>query len=223
MISKKKTFFAGITFVIAFIIWTFLVLIIDVKSIGPNNSSVGFAWINGYFHNKIGVNMTLYVITDWLGFVPIIIAFSFAILGLLEWIKRKSLLKVDYSILILGIFYIVVIGIYVLFEMIVINYRPILINGYLEASYPSSTTMLTICVMPTALIQYKYRIKNKILRRVIIHIIAIFTVFMVIGRLISGVHWITDIIGGAIVSTGLVLIYCSICKLYNSQQKKTDK
>jgi undecaprenyl-diphosphatase len=173
---------------------------------------VGFATLNGYVHNLTGVNMSLYVVTDWFGLVPIGVAFGFAVLGLVQWIKRKSLLKVDRSILTLGGFYIVVMAVYILFEIVVINYRPTLINGYLEASYPSSTTMLVMCVMPTAMMQLRTRIKNDLFRRCVMLAIAVFIAFMVIGRLVSGVHWITDIIGGAWFSTAIVLMYYSISK-----------
>ena len=193
-----------------FVLWTVLVCFVDVRAIGPQESSVGFATLNGYIHDLTGVNMRLYVITDWLGLVPIGVAFGFAVLGLVQWIKRKSLLKVDRSILTLGGFYIVVMAVYILFEIVVINYRPTLINGYLEASYPSSTTMLVMCVMPTAMMQLRTRIKNDLFRRCVMLVIAVFIAFMVIGRLVSGVHWITDIIGGALFSTAIVLMYYSI-------------
>lgn len=85
---------------------------------------------------------------------------------------------------------------YFLFEKVVINYRPVLIEGVLEASYPSSTTMLTPCVIPTAILQFKSRIKNVAIRKTVLTVLAIFAAFMVIGRLISGAHWLTDIIGG---------------------------
>ena len=196
---------------ISFVLWTVLILFVDVRAIGPEGSSVGFASLNGFVHNITGVNMSLYVITDWLGLVPIGVAFGFAVLGLVQWIKRKSLFKVDRSILALGGFYIIVMAVYVLFEIVVINYRPTLINGYLEASYPSSTTMLVMCVMSTAMVQFRTRIKNDKFRRCIMLAIAVFIAFMVIGRLVSGVHWITDIIGGALFSAAIVLMYYSIC------------
>ena len=213
---KKKNgrlFLVGTSLLISFVLWTVLILFVDVRAIGPEGSSVGFASLNGFVHNITGVNMSLYVITDWLGLVPIGVAFGFAVLGLVQWIKRKSLLKVDRSILTLGGFYIIVMAVYVLFEIVVINYRPTLINGYLEASYPSSTTMLVMCVMPTAMIQFRTRIKNDKFRRCIMLAIAVFIAFMVIGRLVSGVHWITDIIGGALFSAAIVLMYYSICNV----------
>ena len=198
---------------IAFVMWTVAIRLVDVQAIGPQESSVGFATINQFVHNLTGVHMSLYTITDWLGLVPLMFVMGFGTLGLIQWIKRKHLLKVDYSILVLGGFYIVVMAAYVLFEVLVINYRPVLINGILEASYPSSTTMLVMCVMPTAIMQFDTRIKNDVLKRCVTYAITAFIVFMVIGRLVSGVHWFTDIIGGALFSTGLALMHRAIIGL----------
>ena len=208
--TGKKRIFVGAGFLAAFVLWTVLVSFVDVRAIGPNGSSVGFATLNGYVHERIGVNIPLYTITDWLGLVPIAVAFGFAVLGLVQWIKRKSLLKVDGSLLVLGGFYIVVMAVYIFFEVVVINYRPVLIGDYLEASYPSSTTMLVMCVMPAAMIQLHEHIKNHVFRRCVMISIAAFIAFMVVGRLVSGVHWLSDIIGGALLSAGLVMIYASL-------------
>ena len=205
--KKQRSLYFAICSLVAFALWTLAVCTFDVKAIGAQNTTVGFATMNGFVKDLTGVNMPLYNITDWLGLVPIAFAFGFAVLGIAEWIRRKDIKKVDYSILTLGGFYIVVIAVYILFENIVINYRPILISGNLEVSYPSSTTMLVLCVMPTAIMQLNDRIKNVIIRRCVAIAIIIFIVFMVLGRLISGVHWFSDIIGGALLSLGLVLLY----------------
>ena len=211
--KNQKNFCIAICMLIAFVMWTVAIRFVDVQAIGPQESSVGFATINQFVHNLTGVHMSLYTITDWLGLVPLMFVMGFGTLGLIQWIKRKHLLKVDYSILVLGGFYIVVMAAYVLFEVLVINYRPVLINGSLEASYPSSTTMLVMCVMPTAIMQFDTRIKNDVLKRCVTYAITAFIVFMVIGRLVSGVHWFTDIIGGALFSTGLVLMHRAIIGL----------
>ncbi len=211
--KNSRLFWVGVGLLAVFVLWTVLIRFVDVEAIGPRQSSVGFATLNGYIHNLTGVNMSLYIITDWLGLVPIGVAFGFAVLGIVQCIKRKSLLRVDRSILTLGGFYIVVMAVYILFEIVVINYRPTLIDGYLEASYPSSTTILVMCVMPTAMMQLRTRIKNDLFRRCVMLTITVFITFMVIGRLVSGVHWITDIIGGALLSTAIVLMYYSIGKI----------
>ena len=209
----RKSFIVSICLLTAFVLWTVAISFVDVRAIGPQGSSVGFAGINGYVHNLTGVHFSLYNITDWLGLVPLFVCMGFGILGLVQWIKRKSIRKVDYDIFVLGGFYIVTIAAYLFFESVVINYRPVLINGYLEASYPSSTTLLVMCVMPTAVMQFNSRIKNKVLRNIVVVTIIAFIAFMVIGRLISGVHWFTDIVGGALLSAGLVLMYRAIVDL----------
>ena len=211
--ESQRNFCIATCMLFAFFLWTVTVQFIDVQAIGPQGSSVGFATINGFVHNLTGVHMSLYTITDWLGLVPLAFVMGFALLGLVQWIKRKHLLRVDYNILALGGFYIVVMVAYVFFEVFVVNYRPVLIGGILEASYPSSTTMLVMCVMPTAIMQFNARIKNNILERFVASAITAFVVFMVIGRLLSGVHWFTDIIGGALLSAGLVLMYRAIIRL----------
>ena len=139
--------------------------------------------------------------------MPIFVAMGFAVSGLAQLIRRKKLSKVDYSILILGLFYVAVMAVYVLFEIVTVNYRPVLINGNLEKSYPSSTTLLVMCVMPTAAMQLNTQIKNNTIRKAVLYLITAFVGFMVIGRLVSGVHWFTDIVGGALLSSGLVMIY----------------
>ena len=207
IMKNKKDLWLSIAFLASFTLWTLLISIVDVQSIGPRDSAVGFATINGMFHNLTGVHMTLYHITDWLGLVSVAFGFGFAILGLVQWIKRKHILKVDYSILVLGGYYVVVLAAYLFFEEVVLNYRPVQIAGYLEASYPSSTTLLVLCVMPTANMQLNYRIKNCNLRRIVSCAIKVFTAFMVIGRLVSGVHWLSEIIGGILLSAGLVVLY----------------
>ena len=190
-----------------FVLWTTAICFVDVEAIGPQGSMVGFATLNKVVHNLTGVHMQMYVITDWLGLVPLIVAMGFALLGLIQWIQRKRIRQVDRSILVLGGFYVIVMAAYIFFESVVVNYRPVLINGILEASYPSSTTVLVMCVMPTAIMQLRGRIKNRGLNRCVTYTITAFVAFMIIGRLISGVHWFTDIIGGALLSLGLVMLY----------------
>ena len=204
---KKSGVLVALCLWLAFALWTALVCVVNVQAIGPQNSKVGFATLNAFFQNLTGMNTWLYNLTDWLGFVPIAVAVGFFVLGIAQWIARKDIRKVDFDILALGVFYIVVGLTYALFEFAVINYRPVLIEGILEASYPSSTTMLVSSVMPTAMLQLRKRIANKKLQTVVLSVTAVFTVFMVVGRLIAGVHWFSDIVGGLLFSGGAVLLY----------------
>ena len=203
----KRGIISGAVLILAFVLWTLLIQTVDVQRVGVNGTNVGFAAANTWFHRLTGVHMGLYTVTDWLGLVPIAVCMGFGILGLTQWIRRKSIAKVDRDILLLGGYYILVILGYLIFEMIPINYRPILINGAMEASYPSSTTLLVLSVMPTLLFQVNRRAKNQTVRRITAAFVVLFSTFMVTGRLVAGVHWLTDIVGSVLLSAGLYSLY----------------
>ena len=156
--KKNQNLLAGTLLLVGFAVWTFLIQMVDVQPIGPNGSIVGFAALNGWFHHLTGVHWMLYTLTDWLGLVPIFVCLIFAGVGFVQLVQRKSLLKVDLDIILLGVYYVFVIFGYLLFEMMPINYRPVLIEGFLEASYPSSTTLLVLSVMPTLYFQAQRRL-----------------------------------------------------------------
>lgn len=220
---RQKRFVTAWAFLAAFALWTAAVCRIDVRPIGPLGSSVGFAALNRLVHNSIGVHMGLYTVTDLLGLIPVLFALGFALLGLVQWIRRKRIRKVDRSILLLGIFYVAVAAAYVLFEVFAINFRPVLIEGVLEVSYPSSTTMLALCVMPTGAMELSRRIKSRPFRHAVVSVITVFAAFMVIGRLLSGVHWFTDIVGGILLSAGLVLLYCAAAEIFVPSLPSKDR
>lgn len=201
---EQTTFFQALGALAAFILWTAAICYVDVRPIGPEGSAVGFAALNSAFHRFTGVHMELYVITDWLGLFPVAVSFAFGLLGLKQLLQRKRLQLVDPDILALGAFYLLVIG---MFEKLALNYRPVHIQGILEASYPSSTTLLTLCVMGTARMQLKRRIRRPWLQKNLLWAVDLFTGFMVTGRLFSGVHWRTDIVGGIFLGAGLLLLY----------------
>ena len=205
--NKKKHLWMGIWFLLVFLLWTALIRSIDVQAAGPTGTKVGFAAFNLWFHHLTCVHMTVYTITDWLGLVPIGICLCFGAVGVIQAIKRRSLLRVDSDIILLGLYYILVILAYLVFEMVPINYRPVLIHGALEASYPSSTTLLVLSVMPTLKFQIDRRTDKSLVRNVTGIFVIAFSAFMVIGRLIAGVHWATDIIGAVFLSMGLFLLY----------------
>ena len=212
---KNKPFLTGTFCITTFIIWTILIQTVDVQPLGINGTEIGFSTLNCWFHRMTGTNMMLYTITDWLGLIPVFVCMIFGILGLMQLIKRKRLLQVDKDILFLGIYYILVIFAYLIFEMVPINYRPILIDGRMEASYPSSTTLLVLSVMPTLIFQTNCRLKNSTTRNIIRILTTLFSVFMVFSRLISGVHWFTDIIGSAMLSAGLFYTYKALILSYD--------
>lgn len=216
MNNKKRNFLiSGILLLIA-ITFTILVKVVDVKQIGVNNSSIGFATLNQFIFETTGVNMIWYHITDWLGLIPVFMAIVYAFIGLIQFIKRRSIFKVDKEIILLGLYYIIVIALYVFFEKVIINYRPILMNGFLEASYPSSHTLMTICICGSSILINKKLFNNKI-TKVINNLSIIIITITVVGRLISGVHWFTDIIGGILISSGLLMTFYSLLSIINKE------
>ena len=216
MNNKKRNFLiSGILLLIA-ITFTILVKVVDVKQIGVNNSSIGFATLNQFIFETTGVNMIWYHITDWLGLIPVFMAIVYAFIGLIQFIKRRSIFKVDKEIILLGLYYIIVIALYVFFEKVIINYRPILMNGFLEASYPSSHTLMTICICGSSILINKKLFNNKI-TKVINYLSIIIITITVVGRLISCVHWFTDIIGGILISSGLLMTFYSLLSIINKE------
>lgn len=197
----------SILYLCLFIIWTLFVIYVDVKPLGVCGSSIGLSTINLWIHQSIDVHMFLYHITDWLGLAPIFICAFFGFLGLFQLIQRKKLSKVDADVILLGIYYILVILCYLVFEKIPINYRPILINGNMEVSYPSSTTLLVLSVMLTFNFQINKRLTNIKIKKVILVMANMYTYLMIICRLISGVHWFSDIIGSILFSMALFSLY----------------
>ena len=211
--NKKTTLTLAACLLLSFILWTLLIALVNVEAIGPEGSTVGLATLNRLVRDAIGVRTELYLITDWLGLIPMVTAAGFGILGLWQWIKRRRITLVDRDILALGGLYVIVIAVFAFFELCVINRRPVLIDGVLEASYPSSTTLLCTCVMPTAAMQLRRRIRHTAWRHALTVVVWGFTVFMVIGRILSGVHWITDIIGGGLLSAALVTAYAAVADI----------
>ncbi len=217
MKAKTNFLLSGILFAL-FIIFTLLVLNFDVQSIGPEGSFVGFAKLNRFFRDAVGVNMLWYNITDWLGISAIFTTSGLALLGLFQFIRRKSLLKVDADIYILGGLYLLVIAAYVFFEINVINYRPVLMDGMLEASYPSSHVMMVCTVMGSAVLQFRSRIKRKKLLFTANSISLAVIIVTVFGRFLSGVHWTSDIIGALLSSGALLMLYHSCVSLINNKK-----
>lgn len=213
MKHTKPLFVTSFSLLAAFIAWTVAALYVDVSPIGPDGSTVGLATFNNAVHSLTGVRLSVYTLTDRLSLIPTGICVGFGVLGLAQWIRRKHFLKTDADILILGGFYVITAAAFLFFEAFPVNFRPVLIDGVLESSYPSSTTLLVMCVMPTAAMQFYRRIRRPVIRRIAVAASIAFTVFMVTARLLSGVHWASDIVGGALLSASLVTAYAAVTRL----------
>ena len=220
MMKRRGTRFvhAGILLAL-FAVWTVLIQTVDVRAVGEAGTDIGFAALNVWFHRLTGVHMWIYTVTDWLGLVPVFVCLVFGTVGCIQLFGRKSLLKVDRDILFLGVYYALVVGCYLIFEMLPINYRPILIDGRMEASYPSSTTLLVLSVMSTLVFRIRRRWGNGRGKTVISRLTMAFSVFVVVGRLLSGVHWLTDIVGAVLLSGGLFSLYRAAVLLWGERPR----
>lgn len=208
MKKTKKLLVLGLCLLVAFLGFTLLVKTVDVQAIGPEDSVVGFAGINGFCRDKIGHHPVWYDITEVLGYCVLAVAAGLAVWGLSQMIRRKSL-KMDRELWCLAALYVVVMAFYVGFEFLEVNFRPVLMDGVLEASYPSSHTMLAVCIMGSALILLKKRVPCSRCRRPFSLLGTILMVAVVAGRVISGVHWITDIFASVLLSGGLLALYAA--------------
>lgn len=220
--DARRDLTMGLGLLVAFALWTALVQRFDVQPVGQKGTDVGFATLNTWFHNLTGVHMTLYTVTDWLGLVPVAICLGFGVLGAAQLVKRRSLRKVDPDILLLGVHYVLVASAYLVFEMVPINYRPILIDGAMEASYPSSTTLLVLGVMPTLWHQVERRTASPSLWKAVSVFVTVFSALMVVGRLVSGVHWATDIVGSVFLAFGLFAMYRSAVASIDGKMSAQD-
>ena len=194
---------------IAFAVLIWAVKTVDVAAIGPSGTSIGLSTLNKAVHDALGTNLFWHEAINVLGVAAIASGSVFAVMGLVQLIKRRSLLKVDSEILTTGVLYVSIGILYVVFEKIVINYRPILEEGqtFPEPAFPSSHTVLAIVVMGSIfLLAGKYVADRKKVRD-IKGICALVIAISVMGRLISGVHWFTDIIGGVLISAALLSAY----------------
>lgn len=210
--AKQNFTLTGIMFAV-FAVFTLLVRFVDVQPIGPDGSSVGFASLNGSVFGLLGISGSWDKITDLFLLAALLSAVCFALYGLYQLIRRKSFKEVDRSIYVLAGFYVLVAVMYVLFEALSVNNRPVLVDGALEASYPSSHTLIVCSFLTVAALQLKERLKNRNIRAAVMVAVVLIIVLTAVGRLLSGMHWLTDILGALVLSSALVMLYQSVVVL----------
>ena len=209
-----KKFAKSYIFGFLFVIFSLWIRLFDVQPVGPEGSSIGFAALNVAVHDFFGMHIFWYKLTQALGLLAIAVAGVFAVTGLVQLIQRKNLLKVDKKILMLGVIYILVILLYALFEKVPFNYRPVVLDPAegLEPSYPSTHTMLILTIFGTAVAVLGDYIKNAKLVLLLKIVCLVIMALTIVGRLVCGVHWFTDIAGGVIISLFFINLYRDLTK-----------
>lgn len=204
-----------------FVVFTVIVKLVGVGAVGPLGTTVGFSTLNNAIFTKLGFKAGWYKLTQCFGYVAILTMLAFAAMGGLELWQTRSIKSVDKRILLLGAFYVIVLIVYIFFEKaVVVNYRPVMFDGELEASYPSSHTILSVCVFGSAALMLP-RLLDKGSRMVIAmsYMMAALGGITVIGRFLSGVHWFTDIIGGVLISASLLLMFYTALEITENTKK----
>lgn len=208
---------AGVLFSL-FLVLLVAVQTIDVAAIGPQDSEIGLSAWNAAVRDAVDTNDTWYTITELLGYAALAVAAGFAVLGAWQLLQRKRLFAIDADILLLAALYAVTLAAYLFFEVCIVNFRPVLVEGALEASFPSSHTMLTIVILGSAAYQSKLRIACTWLRRTAYALCGIVLLITIVGRLLSGVHWMTDILGGVLLAGALLVSYLALCEQVHAKK-----
>lgn len=211
---KKTGILRTCVLVILFLAFTLAVMNVDVQAIGPEGSKVGFAFLNGPVHEALPYSEFFYDLTTFLGYLALLCVLGYGAFGAWQLVKRRSLKKVDGQLICLGVFFVMMLVCYVAFEKLPINWRPVLLEEGLEASYPSSHTMLALCVFGAIMVPYPALLHGKRLSFVRTAAGVLMAV-SVVGRLLSGVHWLTDIVGAVLLSAALLSGYVSMLQVMN--------
>jgi undecaprenyl-diphosphatase len=219
--TVKKNIIISAIMLAVFAVFTAVVALVDKAPAGPAGSVVGLSAINARMFLALGVSETWYGVTELLGYLAIAVALCFAALGLYQLVKRKKIFAVDHDILLLAVLYVLVAAFYVLFEIFTVNCRPILVDGVLEPSYPSSHTMLFCTVIGSAPILLQRRLKNRTALVTLDTLAVVLSLVMSVCRLLSGMHWLTDIVGGILLSLLLISLYVTALSVLDA--KKTDR
>ena len=230
--TLKTNLILTISLYLIFTLYTVSVRFVDVALIGNKLSPVGFSSLNEVFFNLFSkvkydglyvdnrFQTINYNISEILGYISLLVAAFFVFVGLIQLLSNKSFKKINKNIYTLGGFYALVIVFYVFFETFVINYRPVLEynSSTPEPSYPSTHTMLSLCILISAIIVIPYLFKN-LNKKLYYAVSALFYLIMiatVATRLMSGVHWFTDILGGVILSAALVMSFKTVVQEINN-------
>jgi undecaprenyl-diphosphatase len=218
----KKKFITSAVFGLLFMVLIAMLCTFDVQPIGPEGTEIGFAMLNSTVRGTLGESDTWYKISELFGYLSIASAGIFVILGVWQMISRKSLLKVDKKLYALAGLYAVTVFFYAFFEVVIINYRPIIEAGaeHVEASFPSSHTMLSCVTMGSAFVMLDHYVKNKGLRVSLQYVCLFMATIITVGRLLSGVHWLTDILGGVFLSVALVTLFSGVCNAIEKKDKE---
>ena len=209
----------GFVFLFLFII-LILLLNVDKDYITPTGK-VGLSSFNDMVDYKY--NKGWQILADVFLYLGIALVAILAIYGLYELIKRKSLFKVDKYIIVIGAFFIISIILWLLFDKVVtINYRPILVDGEKESSFPSTHTFVCVFIYMSAYTVVKKLLNNKIYNEIVLSLAIVIVIFTAVSRILSGMHYLTDVMGGVFLGLSLYFICDGIITIIDKKEVKEE-
>lgn len=217
---KKKSMILFITVTIIALVFTLLVKTVDLGYVASTGSVVGFSSVNIPFAERFAFNEIFYKVSEILGYLAFAVIALFALIGLFQLIKGKSFKKVDSDLYALALTYVFTIALYTFFDkVLVINLRPLIVPGdlALEPSFPSSHTLLSVVVFGTAISECG-KINKSWVKGIFTFVLSILMVGTVLFRLFSGVHWVTDIVGGILWGEALMALFQLFSSLFQREK-----
>lgn len=207
---------------VVFAVFTIIAKFVDTGLVLTTNTKIGLSSINKPIFDSIKISDAWGTVSTVLFLVAALVALALIVIGVREFIKTKQLSKVNHKILFLIGLYMLTVFFYFLFEILIVNYRPLLDEGLAKASYPSSHTLLVCVVCLSACFVVPDYIKNKPLKITIISLLILISLLTPVTRMLAGMHWFSDIIGSLLLSAALVMCYYSTtCLVKKSNTEKT--
>ncbi len=190
---------------------------VDVRPAGESQAEVGFSTVNEWVWNAIGQSKVALTVSELCGLVLIAATGAFGVTGLVQIIRRKGILRADKELYFMAVADVLLASAYLFFEVVVINYRPVLEDGALAASYPSSHTMLAVAVAGMGMVYLQSCAKKGALTYTLYGLLNVLSVVTVACRVLGGVHWLTDIVGGVLLGSAMTFAYGAVCSLFERE------
>ena len=220
---KKITYLLiGLIPLVLFITFTVMVRCVDAHYI-EDVGYLGFYTLNMNVNEFVRQqdNHLFDVLTDILLFLSLATVLPFAIIGIHQLVKRKSLAKVDPLIYFMLGAYILSVVHYVTFILTSINASPLSTPDEIKQSYPSTHVFIFITYLFVALTGlFRYIKMSKVAKISAICVVSILSIIMVIFRLYSGQHYLTDIIGGVLLAAFNITLPYMLYRLIIKEEQK---
>ena len=208
MQQPKRWWWVAVACTVIFILFTIMVTALDGQTVDGHR--LGLATMNGWWRDLVGVNAAWRVVSDVVAVGTVFGAVGLLIVQIVAVVRGRGLRPVvrdwwgvDLVLISLGICY----G---LFQIVVINYRPLLMHGVAEASYPSSHVLLFATVWPL-LILTLWRMTKRRWVRVTVMVVGMMVMLAgIVARALSGYHWLSDLVGGVLLGVTLVAWYLAL-------------